>query len=169
MRRSIFALLGATALVAGAAFYAQTHAETSAVPPVFGKSSFAIGSLTCSVASDTGFVFGSTRHLDCLFARTDGVAEPYRGAIKRFGADSGFTTKSHVVWLVFASGTVEPGALAGDYGNSAPQAEKSAASDTHVLVDGGNKHISLEPVRVKGAAGLNIAAGVAEVTLQSGT
>jgi hypothetical protein len=167
MRRSIFALVGATALVAGAAFYAQTHAEDSAL----GNSTkgVAVGSLTCSAADGAAFVFGSTRHLDCLFARIDGSAELYRGSIKRFGADSGFSNKSHVVWLVIASGSVEPGALAGDYGIGVPVRDNNADSDPDMLVDTGNRRISLEPVHVHGEAGLNVAAGVAEVTLQSGT
>jgi hypothetical protein len=166
MRRSIFALLGATALVAGAALYAQTHSEASAAPLAFSPEGVNIGSLTCDVTDASGFVFGSTRHLDCLFARTDGLAEPYRGAIKRFGVDTGFDRKGHAVWLVFASGAVEPGALAGEYGN---RANKSVASAAHLLVDGSNRQISLKPVRVEGDAGLNVASGVAEVTLQRGT
>ncbi len=171
MHRSIFAVLGSTALVAGAAFYAQNHAEAEASAAALepAKVSVAVGSLTCNIQGDSGFVFGTTRHLDCLFARTDGVAETYHGSIKRFGTDDGYTKDSHVLWLVFASGAVESGALAGDYGNSASQVEKSNGPDTQVLIDANNKQISLEPVHVKGAAGLNVASGVAEVTLQSGT
>lgn len=169
MRRSIFALLGVTALVAGAAFYAQTHSEASAAPLGFGPASVNVGSLTCDVTDGSGFVFGSTRHLDCLFARTDGLAEPYSGAIKRFGVDTGFDRKGHAVWLVFASGAVEPGALAGKYGNGPARDNKSVASAAHLLVDGSNRQISLKPVRVEGDAGLNVASGVAEVTLQRGT
>jgi hypothetical protein len=170
MRRSIFAVLGSTALVAGAAFYAQNHAEAeasaAAMEPV--KASV-VGSLSCNVAGDNGVVFGTTRHLDCLFARTDGIAESYHGSIKRFGANDGYTRDSHVVWLVFASGPIAPGALVGDYGNSAAQVEKSNAPDTRVLIGDHDKQISLEPVRVKGASGLNVASGVAEVTLRRGT
>jgi hypothetical protein len=170
MRRTIFAVLGSTALVAGAAFYAQDHAEAeaSAAARESAKASV-VGSLSCNVEGDNGFIFGTTRHLDCLFARTDGVAETYHGSIKRFGTNDGYTKDPHVVWLVFASGPVESGALAGDYGNSASQVEKSSAPDTQVLIGDNNKQISLEPVHVQGASGLNVASGVAEVTLQRGT
>ncbi len=163
MRRSIFALLGATALVAGAAFYAQTHAQTS------GKASVNVGSLVCTASDGTGLVFGSTRDVDCLFARADGVAEPYRGAIKRFGSDTGFNSRAHMVWLVFASGAVAPGALAGDFGKVTGPVPGLDRPKGPLLIDGSNRHIALEPAHVPGNAGLNVAEGVAEVTLQHGT
>jgi len=170
MRRSIFAVLGSTALVAGAALYAQNHAEAEASAAALESAKASVvGSLSCNVEGDNGFVFGTTRHLDCLFARTDGIAESYHGSIKRFGANDGYAKDAHVVWLVFAAGPIDPGALAGDYGNSASQVEKSNAPDTQVLIGENDKQISLEPVRVKGASGLNVASGVAEVSLQRGT
>ena len=43
-----------------------------------------MGSLTCKVAGGMGFIFGSSKDLDCIFARTDGVGEKYTGAIKRY-------------------------------------------------------------------------------------
>src|SRR5471032_2562980 len=96
MQRSILAVLGATLLIVGAAKYAQSHAQAPTTPgssQAAGKSGVNVGSLTCNVAGGMGFVFGSSKELSCLFARTDGIAEPYKGSIKKYGIDIGFTRK----------------------------------------------------------------------------
>ena len=41
------------------------------------------------------------------------------------------------------------------------------ADVANVLIGGGNKQISLQPVSVEGNVGLNVAAGLAEVTLKA--
>ena len=71
-----------------------------------------------------GFIFGSSKDLDCIFARTDGVGEKYTGSIKRYGVDIGFTKESQIVWLVFAPGSIAPASgdgQTGDPGDVLPQ------------------------------------------------
>src|ERR1041384_129917 len=74
MLRSILAAAGAASLVVGIAAYAQTPA-TPGTPQAAGRSGANVGSLTCNVAGGIGFVFGSSKDISCIFARTDGVAE----------------------------------------------------------------------------------------------
>lgn len=157
MRRSIFAMLGATALVAGAAFYGQTHAQSSGVN---------VGSLSCSVAGGVGFVFGSSKQMNCLFNRTDGVAERYSGTINRYGVDIGFTKEAQMVWLVFAPGTLAPGALGGGYAGATASAAAGVGVGANVLVGGNARQITLQPLSVEGSVGLNVAAGVGEIVLK---
>jgi len=160
MQRTVWAGLGAATLIMGAAFYAQTHAQS--------KSGVNVGSLTCNVAGGVGFIFGSSKDLDCIFARGDsGPSERYHGTIKKFGVDIGFTKEAHVVWLVFAPGNVAPGALAGDYGGATGSATVGVGAGANVLLGGSNKQITLQPVSVEGSVGLNVAAGVAGVTLNA--
>lgn len=169
MQRSILAVLAATVLVVGAAKYAQTHAQAPAAPgtpPAAGKSGVNVGSLNCTVAGGMGFVFGSSKDLDCLFARTDGIAEHYKGSVNRYGVDIGFTKEAHIVWLVFAPGAIAKGAIAGDYGGVTAAVAAGLGVGANVLVGGSNKQIALQPVSVEGSVGLNVAAGVAEVTLK---
>ena len=171
MQRSIWAVLGATVLIIGAATYAQTHAQAPAAPgtpQAAGKSGVNVGSLTCHVAGGMGFVFGSSKDLNCLFARTDGIAEPYHGAIKKFGVDIGFTKEAHVVWLVFAPGAIADGSLAGGYGGATAGVAAGVGVGANVLVGGSSKQITLQPLSVEGSVGLNVAAGVAEVQLTAG-
>lgn len=123
------------------------------------------GTLSCNVTGGVGFIFGSTKALSCIFARTDGRAERYEGEIKRVGVDIGFTKEAQVMWLVFAPGVVAPGALAGNYAGAAVQAALGAGMGSNVLVGGSNKQVSLQPVSVAGAEGLNAAGGLAEISL----
>ena len=166
MRRSVLAILGATALTAISALaFAQAPAAPGTAPAA-GKSGVNVGSLQCKVAGGVGFVFGSSKDLDCLLVRTDGVAERYAGSINRYGVDIGFTKEAHIVWLVFAPGAIGAGALAGDYGGVTAGASFGVGLGANVLVGGSNKQIALQPVSVEGSVGLNVAAGVASVSLR---
>ena len=169
MQRSILAVVAATVLVVGAAKYAQTHAQAPAAPgtpPAAGKSGVNVGSLNCTVAGGMGFVFGSSKDLDCLLARTDGIAEHYKGSVNRYGVDIGFTKEAHIVWLVFAPGAIAKGAIAGDYGGVTAAVAAGLGVGANVLVGGSNKQIALQPVSVEGSVGLNAAAGIGVVELQ---
>jgi len=165
MTRFISVMLGATALVAAATIaVAQTAAPGTA--PAARQSGVNVGSLTCRVSGGMGFIFGSSKELDCLLARTDGVAERYAGTINKYGIDIGFTKEAHIVWLVFAPGAIGKGALAGDYGGATAGAAVGVGVGANVLIGGSNKQIALQPVSVEGSVGLNVAAGVASVTLR---
>ena len=50
---------------------------------------------------------------------------------------------------------------------SSAQQPSPAARSAAVLVGGSNKQISLQPVSVQGGAGLNVAGGVAEISLKA--
>ena len=161
MTKRLMVLAAATAglMTLGAGIAAQAEAPS--------KSGVNVGSLTCNVAGGTGFVFGSSKEINCIFARGNGTAERYTGTIKKFGVDVGFTKEAHIVWLVFAPGQVANGALAGDYGGATASATAGVGVGANVLVGGSNKQVSLQPVSVEGSVGLNVAAGVAEVTLKA--
>ena len=158
MRRTIFAMMGAAALVAGAAFYGETHAQTSGAN---------VGTLTCNVAGGVGFVFGSSKQLSCLFNRNNGTAERYTGEIKKFGVDIGFTKEAQMVWLVFSAGSLAPGALAGSYGGATASGTVGVGVGANVLIGGSNRQITLQPISVEGSKGLNVAAGIGEVELRA--
>lgn len=167
MKRFALPILGAAALLAAATTgaFAQSPAAPG-TPQASGKYGANVGSLTCKVAGGMGFIFGSSKDLDCLFARTDGVGEKYKGSIKRYGIDIGFTKESQIVWVVFAPGNIAPGALAGGYVGPTVQATVGAGAGANVLVGGGNRQVTLQPVSVEGSLGLNVAGGLAEVELK---
>jgi hypothetical protein len=165
MQRTLFALVGTGVLAAlSAAALAQTAAPGT--PSAAGASGVNVGSLQCRVSGGMGFVFGSSKAIDCLLARTDGVGERYVGTINKYGIDIGFTKEAHMIWLFFAPGSVARGALAGDYGGATASATVGAGVGANVLLGGSNKQITLQPVSVEGSAGLNVAVGIAAVTLR---
>jgi hypothetical protein len=154
MRRFLLSLIATTAV---AAIPAAASAQSGGVN---------VGSLQCRVSGGMGFVFGSSKDLDCLLARTDGKGERYVGTINKYGVDIGFTKEAQMVWLVFAPGAIGPGALAGEYGGATASATVGAGVGANVLLGGSSKQITLQPVSVEGSVGLNVAAGVAGVTLR---
>ncbi len=169
MRGSLLALLGAAALLSSAAAHAQQPAPGPARPgpAPAGSKGVNVGSLSCNVAGGMGLVFGSTKALNCIFTRTDGTGERYEGEIKRFGIDIGYTKEAQIVWLVFAPGNIASGSLAGNYGGVTVQGTVGVGAGANVLVGGSNKQISLQPVSVEGSVGLNVAGGVAEISLKA--
>jgi len=167
MLRSILSVAGAATLLAGVATYANAQSPAApGTPQATGRSGANVGSLTCNVAGGMGFVFGSSKDLSCLFTRTDGVAERYAGSINKYGVDIGFTKEAQMVWLVFAPGNISPGAIAGSYVGATAGATVGVGAGANVLVGGGTGQVTLQPVSVEGSVGLNVAAGVGEVTLK---
>lgn len=125
------------------------------------------GVLTCNVASGWGFVFGSSHDLRCVYSGS-GRNENYTGQIAKFGVDIGYQQSAVIVWAVLApSNTLAPGALAGDYGGATGEAAVGVGVGANVLIGGSNKSIALQPVSIEGASGLNVAAGIAAVTLHA--
>ncbi|HTW35415.1 MAG TPA: DUF992 domain-containing protein [Rhizomicrobium sp.] len=126
------------------------------------------GVLTCNVSSGWGFVFGSTRDLHCTYKPAKGEIEEYSGHITKFGVDIGYSQGGVMVWAVFAPASdVTPGALAGPYGGATAGATVGVGGNVNALVGGFKKSISLQPVSIEGTTGLNVAAGVAEMTLKA--
>ena len=151
MKRIVSAVLAST-LAMTATAYAQSGGVNA-------------GSLQCRVSGGMGFVFGSSKDMECLFVRPDGKGERYVGTINKYGVDIGFTKEAHIVWLVFAPGNIAAGALAGSYGGATASATVGVGVGANVLLGGSNKQITLQPVSVEGNVGLNVAAGIGAVDL----
>jgi hypothetical protein len=125
-----------------------------------------IGTLTCNVASGFGFVFGSSRAINCTFAGPGGRYEHYVGDISKFGVDIGFTQGGILVWTVVApTAALAPGALAGNYVGGTASATVGVGVGANALVGGSSNSIALQPLSIEANRGLNVAAGVAAMTL----
>jgi hypothetical protein len=128
-----------------------------------------VGTLSCSVSSGWGFVFGSSRALRCTLTPGPGHPEHYYGKINKFGVDIGYTQGGVLVWAVFAPTThLAPGALAGDYAGATASATVGVGVGANVLIGGSNHTISLQPLSIEGNTGLNVAAGIGSITLRLG-
>ena len=154
--------------VTAAACAALIVSAQFAVHPADAASGVNVGSLNCRVAGGSGFIFGSTKNLSCLFTRPDGTAERYSGEIKKYGVDIGFTEGAYMIWLVFAPGQVKKGALTGEYVGVSAAAAVGLGLGANVLLGGSNDQIALQPASVEGVQGLNVAAGFGQVVLRAG-
>jgi hypothetical protein len=125
-----------------------------------------IGTLTCNVAGGMGFVFGSSKDLRCSYEPTKAMVEHYTGTISKWGVDIGYTGKGKLIWAVFApSSDVRPGALEGEYAGATAQVNIAVGLGANVLVGGLDKSIALQPLSVEGSTGLNVAAGIGQISL----
>jgi len=125
-----------------------------------------IGMMTCHVSSGWGFVFGSTRDLRCVFTG-GGRTENYAGKISKFGVDIGYQQSGVLLWAVFAPSTdLKAGALTGSYGGLTAGAAAGVGGNANVLVGGSTKSVSLQPVSIEGDKGINLAVGIAAISLK---
>lgn len=141
------------ALVAASAAQAQGRAQ--------------IGTLDCAIAPGVGFVIGSSKQVDCIFTPSSRGwrRERYAGVIDKFGVDIGVTAAGRLLWAVHANTTARRYALAGRYAGATAEATVGGGLGANALYGGSNCTVSLQPLSLQGQAGLNVAAGVAELTL----
>jgi len=154
MKRTLMlGLAAATSL----AFAASAHADPGGVKA---------GVLTCNVSSGWGLIFGSSKDLNCTFENGTNQEEHYAGTINKYGVDIGYHNGGVIVWAVFApTGNLAPGSLAGNYGGVTAGAAVGVGASANALVGGSDNHVSLQPVSIEGLTGLNVAAGVASISL----
>jgi len=126
-----------------------------------------IGTLSCEVAGGPGMIIASNRALRCAFQASRGdQPELYQGSITKVGVDVGATSVGRLTWAVFAPSAGEPlGALAGDYGGVTGSVTVGVGLGANVLVGGSASTIALQPVSVDSQTGLNLAGGIAGLTL----
>jgi hypothetical protein len=125
------------------------------------------GTLTCDISGGIGLIITSHKDVTCMFTPSQpGPREVYVGGINKFGLDLGATAGGEMVWAVYAPTTRRFGALAGSYSGATAEATVGAGLGANVLVGGSDRTVALQPLSVQGQAGLNVAAGVAELNLR---
>jgi len=125
------------------------------------------GYLTCHEAGGWGFIIGSSHSIHCTYTSNKHQTEYYTGTISKFGADIGYLQSAVILWAVAAPTTeLEPGALAGDYAGAQASLSLGVGAGANVLLGGFHKSIALQPVSFEGQNGLNVAAGIAAMSLR---
>ncbi|MGO8737535.1 DUF992 domain-containing protein [Rhodoblastus sp.] len=151
MRSLLFA-----ASVAALAFSAQAASAESVK----------VGTLDCQVQGGPGMIIASNRALDCVFKSDSGRMEHYTGSITKIGVDLGVTAQGVLGWAVFApTGGPRAGALAGSYGGATGSVTVGVGLGANVLIGGNANTFALQPLSLNAQTGLNVAAGVAGITL----
>jgi Protein of unknown function (DUF992) len=138
-----------------------SFASANALPPV------RAGILQCQGGQNVGFVVGSVTSLECVFQSEGRRPEPYIATVRRYGVDLGFTDQTRFSWAVNAPvGRVGRGDLAGNYGGVGANASVGVGFGGNFLVGGPANSFALQPISVQGQTGLNVAAGVADISLE---
>jgi hypothetical protein len=153
-------ILMCAALIGGLGIAMQAQADDHAA-------GVKLGTLSCHERSGWGFVFGSSHAVRCTFSNGARV-EHYEGSISKFGVDVGYQQSGVLLWEVVAPNDhPEHGALDGHYGGLTAGAAVGVGLDANALVGGSDRTIALQPLSIEGTTGLNVAAGIGELTLRS--
>jgi hypothetical protein len=128
-----------------------------------------VGVLTCKASASLGLIIGSHQAVRCSFSPDGGgPPENYVGHIGRLGLDLGVRGGGVMVWgVVMPTNGYHHGALAGRYVGVNADASLGLGAGAKVLVGGSHRSVSLQPLAVSGQVGLNLALGVAGLTLRS--
>ena len=126
-----------------------------------------VGGLTCDAAPRVGLLVGSRQNLRCVFSvECNGAAIPLHWHDKP-DRPRCLTGGGRLFWGVFAPNLhVGYGVLRGTYVGASGNASFGLGLGANVLVGGSHRTISLQPLSVEGQIGVNLALGVARLTLR---
>jgi hypothetical protein len=137
------------------------------IAPSLAQAPVRLGTLNCDVSGGIGLIITSKKDLLCIYTPDGGgPRETYAGAIRKFGLDIGATTGGQMIWIVYAPTRGGPNALAGEYVGATAEATVGAGAGANALIGGSNRTFTLQPLSLQAQTGLNLAAGVAGLTLR---
>ena len=127
-----------------------------------------VGVLTCNTSASLGLLVGSHQKLKCSFKPDNGgTPENYVGHVNRLGLDIGVKAGGAMAWGVFApTNGYHHGALAGKYVGGSGSASLGVGVGANALIGGSHRSIALQPLSVEGNVGVNLALGIAGLSLQ---
>jgi hypothetical protein len=127
-----------------------------------------VGSLSCRVDPNIGFIIVGHQPMECLFTpNTQTPPQAYDGAINTVGLNVGISAGGMLGWAVFAPTTGVPaGALAGDYVGVSGDIGVGIGAGANVLLGGSGRTIALQPLSLQGSVALNVVLGVSSLKLR---
>jgi len=127
-----------------------------------------VGSLSCKVNPNVGFIIVGHQPMECLFTpNAQTPPQAYDGAINTVGLNVGISAGGVLGWAVFAPTTGVPaGALAGDYVGVSGDIGIGVGAGANVLLGGSGRTFALQPLSLQGSVALNVVLGVSSLTLR---
>ena len=127
-----------------------------------------VGSLSCKVNPNIGFIIVGHQPMECLFTpNAQTPPQAYDGAINTVGLNVGISAGGVLGWAVFAPTTGVPaGALAGDYVGVSGDIGIGVGAGANVLLGGSDRIIALQPLSLQGSVALNVVLGVSSLKLR---
>jgi hypothetical protein len=138
------------------------------VAPATAQNGVKAGLLSCKTGPSVGLIVGSRQHMHCRFDPDNGGhSESYSGTITRVGLDVGIRGGGVMGWVVYAPTTaVRHNALIGHYVGASGDVSLGVGAGGKLLVGGSHHTVSLQPLALSGQVGVNLALGVAGLTLR---
>ncbi|MFB3116642.1 MAG: DUF992 domain-containing protein [Gammaproteobacteria bacterium] len=139
--------------------------------PVLAQGGLDIGVLTCESVPSTrhNYIFSSKTDVNCIFSHSTGE-ERYTGEMgMSLGIDLQQKSNEQAVFTVIAiSGDTRPEAysLEGTYVGGKASAALIIGVGASVMLGGGDKNFSLQPVAIETSTGLGAALGIGYLTLE---
>lgn len=124
-----------------------------------------LGTLTCQINPNVGFLIGSVAKGECTYRSNNGSTKQYSAEFSRIGVDVGVTGNKTIVWAVFGVDGKSNNDLKGTYTGVNAEASAVVGVGVNALIGGFSSGIVLNPVSVSGQTGLNVAAGIATLRL----
>ena len=129
-----------------------------------------VGSLACKKSGDkVSFLIHSRTPLTCTFSNGDGT-EVYQGVSGiALGFDMQWEEAKEAVFVIIAPSSdyrIGSYALEGTYVGAKGSVAVGVGLGANVLIGGGDKSFSLQPVSVEGSTGFGAAAGVGYLSLK---
>ncbi|PZM08033.1 DUF992 domain-containing protein [Rhizobium tubonense] len=126
-----------------------------------------VGTLNCDISAGLGVIIGAKQDVSCIFKPSaGGASERYVGNITEFGLDLGEVDKGKMTWLVYTATDRNKDALTGSYRGATAEASLGLGAGVNILVGGNDNSLSLQPLSIQGEEGVNLAIGVAALTLR---
>ncbi|MCK1655601.1 DUF992 domain-containing protein [Bradyrhizobium sp. 149] len=128
---------------------------------------FRVGRLLCSSSPRVGLVLGSAQSLRCVFFSRRRLRQyVYEGRIRRVGLDLGVTSAGSLSWTVFAKNSqIGSATLRGNYVGASGNVAFGPGLGANVLIGGSRRSVMLQPISIERSIGINLAAGVTNLTL----
>jgi len=132
-----------------------------------GADTFRVGRLLCFSTPRVGLGLGSAQSLRCVFyANRPPGQYIYEGRIRRVGLDFGVTSAGTLSWAVFAKNSrIGSATLRGNYVGASGNVAFGPGLGANVLIGGSRRSVMLQPLSIERSIGLNLAAGVTNLTL----
>ncbi|MBF8268513.1 MAG: hypothetical protein HW386_222 [Gammaproteobacteria bacterium] len=168
MKLSKLLVTGICSTVTAISFILPAHISAAE-----GGSGAKVGSLTCSQVAGTkrNLLITSSAQVTCTYKGDDGSTENYTGETGiGLGIDLSWKVEEAVGWLVIAptnDATPNNHALAGKYYGAKAEATAGVGVQANVLVGGGAKSFTLQPLSLGGQTGFGAAAGLGYLYLEA--
>ena len=149
-------------------FAALVAATVSTASIATAEAGVDIGVLTCKLQDVHNDIVYTSEKFGCDFKPHSGDAQSYTGEIKALGLDLSVTKDMTLVWGVFAptADAGSPEALKGRYLGAAADVAVGAGAGANVLIGGGHKSITLQPISASGIVGAGASADIEEFELR---